>query len=374
MKRFTLKDAAAVLRPPVAADSKYTRGVVGLLTGSEKYPGAGVLSAMAADRCGAGYVRYVGPRRCEDLILQRCPEIVLGDGRCDAWVMGSGIANSAKDARRGIMSRLLAAAGSKQPADAVAAAPACVVDAGALDELAPGGTYNWTVITPHIGELARLLQSAGIADATEDAIRSDRAAWVLRARDLFDCAVVLKCAHTLVAPAPGSAASRPAGQRTVVRNAAEQRPGMTRAIGHVGGNRPGSVRENGVLQVIAPTYWLASAGTGDVLAGVMGGVLAQLRPRLLDGSVDFASAVASAVLVHGLAGGFASGALDPGQPLRAESALMGMAADTATVGHPLTASQVAEQVPAAIHAVLAVGASTPATSFRSRPVFRGSLR
>ena len=149
---------------------------------------------------------------------------------------------------------------------------------------------------------------------------------------------------------------------------------MTRAIGHVGGNRPGSVRENGVLQVIAPTYWLASAGTGDVLAGVMGGVLAQLRPRLLDGSVDFASAVASAVLVHGLAGGFASGALDPGQPLRAESALMGMAADTATVGHPLTASQVAEQVPAAIHAVLASGASTPATSFRSRPVFRGSLR
>lgn len=373
MKRFTLKDAAAVLRAPTAVDSKYTRGVVGLLTGSEKYPGAAVLSAMGADRCGAGYVRYVGPHRCEDLVLQRCPEVVLGEGRCDAWVMGPGVANSVKDARHGAMSHLLAAAGSEQAADA-AASPACVVDAGALDELTPGGTYKWTVITPHIGELARLLQSAGVIDATEDAIRSDRAAWALRARDLFGCAVVLKCAHTLIVPAPEVAADRPTvDQRTAGQNTAEQHPGRTRTTGHVGGNRPSPIRENRVLQVIAPTYWLASAGTGDVLAGVLGGVLAQLRPRLLNGNVDFASAIASAVLVHGVAGGFASGVLDPEQPLRAESALMGMAADTAIVGRPLTASQVAEQVPTAIHAVLAAESSTPAASFRSRPVFRGSL-
>ncbi|MDQ2670862.1 MAG: NAD(P)H-hydrate dehydratase, partial [Gemmatimonadota bacterium] len=78
------------IRAPRVGDDKYTRGVVGMRTGSDAYPGAAVLGVEAAWRTGIGMVRYVGPDRAALLVLQRRPETVLGEGRVQAWVIGSG--------------------------------------------------------------------------------------------------------------------------------------------------------------------------------------------------------------------------------------------------------------------------------------------
>ena len=60
---------ASVWPRPQAHDDKYSRGVVGIVAGSEAYPGAAVLVACGAARAGVGMVRYVGPRRAQDLVL-----------------------------------------------------------------------------------------------------------------------------------------------------------------------------------------------------------------------------------------------------------------------------------------------------------------
>ena len=77
-------DAAALVRVPTADDDKYSRGVVGFVTGSTRYPGAAVLGVEAALRTGVGMVRYLGPARPTDLVLQRRPEVVANDGRVQA--------------------------------------------------------------------------------------------------------------------------------------------------------------------------------------------------------------------------------------------------------------------------------------------------
>ena len=87
---WTTADATAHLRRPTASDDKYSRGVVGVRTGSDRYPGAAVLGVEAAHRTGAGMVRYIGPARAEDLVLARRPETVTGAGRVQAWLVGSG--------------------------------------------------------------------------------------------------------------------------------------------------------------------------------------------------------------------------------------------------------------------------------------------
>jgi NAD(P)H-hydrate repair Nnr-like enzyme with NAD(P)H-hydrate dehydratase domain len=68
----------SLLREPTAADNKYSRGVVGFVTGSLEYPGAAILGVTAAMRCGIGMVRYLGPQRVGHLLLEVRPEAVLG--------------------------------------------------------------------------------------------------------------------------------------------------------------------------------------------------------------------------------------------------------------------------------------------------------
>ena len=81
-------DVAALLPRPEPFAQKYTRGVVGVRAGSERYPGAGVLSTSGA-ACGlAGMVRYAGG--APDAVRARHPEVVVGAGRVQAWVVGSG--------------------------------------------------------------------------------------------------------------------------------------------------------------------------------------------------------------------------------------------------------------------------------------------
>lgn len=79
------------IRLPQLADGKYSRGVVGLVTGSARYPGAAVLSARAAARTNSGMVRYMGPQHAQDMVLSALPEAVIGKGRVQSWVVGSGV-------------------------------------------------------------------------------------------------------------------------------------------------------------------------------------------------------------------------------------------------------------------------------------------
>lgn len=92
-------DVAALLPVPGAESDKYRRGVVGIVAGSARYPGAAVLAVAGALRGGAGAVRYVGP--AGDAVIARFPETLVSNGspdragRVQAWVAGPGVGDDA---------------------------------------------------------------------------------------------------------------------------------------------------------------------------------------------------------------------------------------------------------------------------------------
>jgi hydroxyethylthiazole kinase-like uncharacterized protein yjeF len=201
-------DVAALLPVPAPAAHKYTRGVVGVRAGSRQYPGAGVLCVSGAS-CGlAGMVRYDG--EAGDLVRASHPEVVVGAGQVQAWVVGSGGgADAGAAVRESLEDRV-----------------PVVVDAEGLTHLdGPPGVP--ALLTPHAGELARMLgvERARVEEAQLGSARE--------AAERFGSVVLLKGRHTLVA-APD-----------------------------------GRVR---VTTVGVP--WLATAGAGDVLAGLCGALLA----------------------------------------------------------------------------------------------------
>ncbi|HLS49312.1 MAG TPA: NAD(P)H-hydrate dehydratase, partial [Actinomycetaceae bacterium] len=226
-RRIDARAVARLIPRAQAHDHKYTRGVLGLLTGSRHYPGAAVLSAAGALATGIGMVRYEGPREAADLVLRAHPEVVLGAGRCQAWAMGSGV-DPADEAR--------AAEIRTAAATAQAEGTPLVLDAGAI-QLAPAAMSPTTVLTPHAGELAALLSARGEPRSGEQV--AARPADALRAAvRLTGATVLLKGAITLVC-----------GPGTEIYAAGQATP------------------------------WLASAGTGDVLTGVVGALLAGHRDR-----------------------------------------------------------------------------------------------
>jgi len=262
-KDWTGQDAARTLRRPTASDDKYSRGVVGMRTGSSRYPGAAVLGVEAAWRTGTGMVRYLGPTRAQDLVLQRRPETVTADGRVQAWVIGSGTDAAERGAQetaalRGILN-------GDVPV---------IVDAGALDLVA--GACAPVIVTPHARELDRLRADLGLSatDATDAGARVDAARETAEA---FGGVVLLKGAVTVVATANGW-----------------------------------------VRRVSTGTPWLATAGTGDVLAGVLGAVTAGAVAADKRGLDDLAACAATGAWLHGVAGRRASGEHgDGGGPLAA---------------------------------------------------------
>ncbi|WP_259390819.1 bifunctional ADP-dependent NAD(P)H-hydrate dehydratase/NAD(P)H-hydrate epimerase [Actinomyces sp. 2119] len=324
-------DLSATLRAPGPADHKYTRGVVGLWAGSHSYPGAAVLAASAAVRAGAGMVRLSAPRRVEDLVLARRPEVVPGAGRCQARVVGPGTEPQDRPrayALRQVLRQVLAQVGCEHPPGgaraprgagaprgtgvSTCAAPA-VIDAGALallpglvDEgLACGPEH---VLTPHAGEAARLLTSLGSPWSREQVSRQPLAA-AQELTGLTGATTVLKGAVTLVVT-PG----RPA---VSVRDA------------------PG---------------WLATAGSGDVLAGVLGALLAAAAARAEQGGPPLSevvgTVVSSAVRLHAQAGVVAARRRDPGAGEAGEG--RGAGRSTACpVGHPVAALDLADALPEA---------------------------
>ncbi len=247
-------DVAALLPVPGGFDHKYTRGVLGVRAGSEAYPGAAVLCTSAAVSGLVGMVRYLGS--AADAVRARHPEVVVSAGRVQAWVVGSG---GDADAEQAL-------------ADAVVDGVPLVVDADALVHVEPG--LRDAVLTPHAGELARML---GVERAQ---VESDQLGFARRAAEEYAAVVVLKGRHTLVAE-PG---------------------GRVR------------VTTSGVP-------WLAVAGAGDVLAGVVGSLLAA--------------------------------GLDPFDAASAGSWLHGAAASLASAGGPLTAGAVAAALPEVVRRLLA---------------------
>ena len=250
-------DAAALVRVPTADDDKYSRGVVGFVTGSTRYPGAAVLGVEAALRTGVGMVRYLGPARPTDLVLQRRPEVVADDGRVQAWVVGSGMHDVSRETLGDeAAGRVRAALESGHP---------IVIDAGAIDAdsieraVAAGSPV---AITPHAGELARLLgrDRSVVADAPLEAAREAAAH--------YGVVVVLK-GHTTRAVAPGGS----------------------------------------VVEARSAPAGLATAGAGDALGGVRGALLAAHADDLAADADHtlLARLAAGAAVIHGLAAERASG-------------------------------------------------------------------
>ena len=131
-------DVAALLPVPDAAGHKYTRGVVGVRAGSAQYPGAGVLCVSGASTGLVGMVRYDGG--ADALVHASHPEVVVGAGQVQAWVVGSG---GGADAAKAL---------ARSRADGVP----LVVDADGLASV-DGPLDVPALLTPHAGELARML-------------------------------------------------------------------------------------------------------------------------------------------------------------------------------------------------------------------------
>ena len=236
-------DVAALLPVPARETDKYGRGVVGVDCGSARYPGAAHLVVGAALHSGVGALRYVGP---VDIVREH-PETLLGDGRVQAWVVGCGIDTD-------VAAQFRVAKALRDGAVPV------LVDADGLSVLAKmgGGRARLTdraaptVLTPHAGEAARLL---GVERADVEARRLEH---VRRLADTFGATVLLKGSTTLVAePGNPTVRANPTG-----------------------------------------TSALATAGSGDVLAGLIGGLLAA-------GLSAFDAAGAGAYL-HGMTGRLAA--------------------------------------------------------------------
>lgn len=271
LSRLTPADATDVLVAPAAQDHKYTRGVLGVVAGSTAYPGAAVLAVAGALGAGLGMVRYLGPGPVTRLVHARFPEVVPAAGRVQAWTVGSGVDPDDEDRAAEVRHTLAQAADEGVPA---------VVDAGGLALLPRQVPAGW-VLTPHAGELAILLSGRGRPTERQD-VEAHPLRHACEAARLTGAVVLLKGAVTVVAAPDGETYAQADG-----------------------------------------SPWLATAGTGDVLAGVLGAVLAGA------GHATTAHLAAAGALLHGRAG--------------VRAARSG----------PVTALQVAEALPGVVGEILA---------------------
>ncbi|MBF1666815.1 MAG: NAD(P)H-hydrate dehydratase [Scardovia wiggsiae] len=336
LRSVTLADISGAVAYPGPGDSKYTRGVVGLITGSDKYPGAAVLGVTAAAKAGAGYIRYMGTEYTQQLVLQSRPESVMGIGpgsHIDAWVIGSGMADTGSasvgearhEAAEAVLDACVGAGGSSAGTGGY-----CVIDAGALPYFTqtavrcavPGAGSVWNaVVTPHAGEAVSMLGICGYdADRTE--VEGDPGKYAVLLAQKLGCGVVLK------------------GSPTVIFSPDAPYP-----------------------VCLSATHWLATAGTGDVLAGIMGTLLAQNSEAISKGEKGIQTVAAAAVFIHSLAAGLASEddlsveRLFSGDMQKMRDNIrqdkQGRESGRSTQeGHPITAMDVCAQIPSAVGLVL----------------------
>ncbi|GHF88291.1 hydroxyethylthiazole kinase-like uncharacterized protein yjeF [Amycolatopsis bartoniae] len=232
---------------PGPEDNKYSQGVTGIAAGSATYPGAAVLATGSAVLATSGMVRYAGP--AADVVRSRWPEVVATGsvtdaGRVQAWVVGPGI-GTGQSGRR-VLEHVLSA-GVPVCADADATT-LMAHQPDVLDARDPGTPL---VLTPHAGEFERLTGAPPGAD---------RVGAVKAAARRFDAVVLLKGNTTLVAAPDGR-----------------------------------------VLANVARGSWLATAGSGDLLSGLVGALLAAgLDPWLAAGAAAYVHSLAADLAARGV--------------------------------------------------------------------------
>jgi hydroxyethylthiazole kinase-like uncharacterized protein yjeF len=273
---FTARDARKCIIIPSDLDHKYSRGVLGVITGSAKYPGAAVLSTSAAQATGVGMVRFHSSSGLAHLVLHSSPETVVQPGPVTAWLAGSGIdSKKHSDFTTWLRHRWF----SLLTAQTVPT----VLDAGALS--LAGRLSQPTLITPHAGELSTLLARRGMTVSAET-LEADPINWAQKSSKLLGVTVLLKGAHTVVAD------------------------------------------NESVIALPQATPWLATAGTGDVLAGIIGALVATNYIEILNAPERLAEVAAAGAFIHN------------------QAALL------ASEGAPITASQIIEEIPSAMRKIL----------------------
>jgi hydroxyethylthiazole kinase-like uncharacterized protein yjeF len=280
LRRLTAGDLARLLPRPERRSHKYSRGVLGVVAGSDRYPGAAVLACQGALASGVGMVRYLGPPEVADLVRRACPEVVCApegpaDSHVQAWLLGPGLDDGAAEQ----LERVREAAATGLP---------IVADAGALPAL-PRELSERMILTPHAGEIAALLTRYG-SGLGRNSVEDAPLAAARQAAGLTGATVLLKGATTLVAAPSGA-----------------------------------------VFSQAEATPWMATAGSGDVLAGVLGSLLAQL------------AGTEEAFAAHGIV------SRDRWAGIAAMAAsLHGRAGSRASAGGPVTASAIAQALPAVL--------------------------
>jgi len=308
-------DIRAIIPRPGPESDKYRRGVLGLLAGSDRFTGAAMLATGGAVHGGAGMVRLVTAAAAAAAVRQVWPEVVITElggesrdrseennefpetrdqrfpasvGRVQAWVAGPGMGLTPEAAQR--------------LADVLATSLPVLVDADGLSLLARRRDLlprpAPTLLTPHAGELGRLL------DADPAEVEARRLEHARRAATMFGASVLLKGSTTVIASPDGM---------------------------------------DPVLVNTTGTPWLATAGTGDVLSGLAGALLAQ-------GLLPPQAGVAAAYL-HGLAARLAAAGAETAGAGSGDGPARGGAGGAApgTAGHeaPVGASDVLRALPAA---------------------------
>jgi hydroxyethylthiazole kinase-like uncharacterized protein yjeF len=262
-KTWKSKDAAKCIVVPSELDHKYSRGTLGVITGSAKFPGAAVLSTRAASATGLGVIRFHSNSGLAHLVMHQTPEALVQPGPVTAWLAGSGIdSKKFSDITTWLRHRWFVLLHRQSVPT--------ILDAGAL-HLA-GSLEQPTLITPHAGELSRLLSQRGIV-ASAELIESNPVEWAQRASEALAVTVLLK------------------GSRTVV------------------------AQDDYIIELPVATPWLATAGSGDVLAGIIGALVATNYIEILNDVHRLADVAATGAFIHNAAALIASA----GGPISATS-------------------------------------------------------
>lgn len=276
VRTFTARDAARCIIIPSDIDHKYSRGVLGEITGSAQYPGAAVLTTSAALATGIGMVRFHSSSGLAHLVLHDAPETVVQPGPVTAWLAGSGIHHKKySDFTTWLRHRWF----TLMKAQTVPT----VLDAGALSYA--GKLSQPTLITPHAGELSRLLASHSITVSSE-AIEADPLTWAKKTSQLLNVTVLLKGSKTVVA------------------------------------------YNDRAISLPKSTSWLATAGSGDVLAGIIGALVATNYIEILNSPERLAEIAATGAYIHN------------------QAALL------ASQGAPISASLIVDQIQNAIRKII----------------------
>jgi hydroxyethylthiazole kinase-like uncharacterized protein yjeF len=252
--KWSARDAKRYIAIPSDLDHKYSRGTLGAITGSAQYPGAAVLTTKAALATGLGVLRFHSSSGLAHLVLHSSPEALVQPGKVDAWLAGSGVSDKKfSDYTTWLRHRWFQLMKAQNVPT--------VLDAGALNWA--GKLSQPTLITPHAGELAKLLMKRGIAVSSE-AIEADPKKWAVTAAQKLGVTVLLKGSVTYIA------------------------------------------NDYILIELPKATPWLATAGSGDVLAGIIGALVATNYIEILNDENNLARVAATGAYIHSQAAQLAS--------------------------------------------------------------------